>query len=42
MEDFTKGKIYKIINFTDKQIYVGSTVYSLSERMMCHIFKYKW
>ncbi len=42
MADFTKGKIYKIINFTDKQIYVGSTVYSLSERMMYHISKYKW
>jgi hypothetical protein len=42
MDDFTKGKIYKIINFTDKQIYVGSTVYSLSERMMYHISKYKW
>ena len=42
MGDFTKGKIYKIINFTDKQIYVGSTVYSLSERMMYHISKYKW
>jgi hypothetical protein len=41
MDDFTKGKIYKIINFTDKQIYVGSTVYSLSERMMYHISKYK-
>ena len=41
MEDFTKGKIYKIINFTDKQIYVGSTVYSLSERMMGHGTKYK-
>jgi hypothetical protein len=42
MGDFTKGKIYKIINFTDKQIYVGSTVYSLSERIMHHGSKYKW
>lgn len=29
MKDYTKAKIYKIINFTDKQIYVESTVQSL-------------
>lgn len=41
MDDFTKGKIYKIINFTDKQIYVGSTVQSLAIRMAGHTCGYE-
>lgn len=41
MKDYTKAKIYKIINFIDKQIYVGSTIQPLVVRMARHIYGYK-
>ena len=36
MPDYSKGKIYKILNNIDNEIYVGSTIKTLSQRMACH------
>ena len=36
MPDYSKGKIYKILNNIDDEIYVGSTVETLSHRMAKH------
>ena len=36
MPDYSKGKIYKILNNIDDEIYVGSTIKSLSQRMAHH------
>jgi len=36
MPDYSKGKIYKILNTIDDEIYVGSTVNDLSVRMIKH------
>ena len=36
MPDYSKGKIYKILNTIDDEIYVGSTVETLSMRMSKH------
>lgn len=34
--DYANGKIYKILNSIDDEIYVGSTCQALSKRMSCH------
>jgi len=36
MPDYSKGKIYKILNTNDDEVYVGSTVNALSRRMAHH------
>ena len=36
MPDYSKGKIYKILNTIDDEIYVGSTIETLSMRMAKH------
>ena len=36
MPDYSKGKIYKILNHIDDKIYVGSTIKTLSQRMAQH------
>ena len=36
MPDYSKGKIYKILNNIDNEIYVGSTIKTLSQRMANH------
>ena len=36
MPDYSKGKIYKILNNIDDNVYVGSTVKTLSQRMAQH------
>ena len=36
MPDYHKGKIYKILNTIDNEIYVGSTCELLSQRMARH------
>ena len=36
MPDYSKGKIYKILNNIDDEIYVGSTIKSLGQRMAYH------
>ena len=36
MPDYSKGKIYKILNNIDDEIYIGSTIKTLSQRMACH------
>ena len=36
MPDYSKGKIYKILNSIDDEIYVGSTIKTLSQRMASH------
>ena len=36
MPDDSKGKIYKILNNIDDEIYVGSTIKTLSQRMASH------
>ena len=40
MKDYNKGKIYKIIDESDGDIYIGSTIQTLKERFKNHhIFK---
>ena len=36
MPDYAKGKIYKILNTIDDEMYVGSTVETLGQRMAKH------
>ena len=36
MPDYIEGKIYKILNTIDDEIYVGSTVQKLSTRLAHH------
>ena len=36
MPDYSKGKIYKILNTIDDEIYVGSTIETLGQRMAKH------
>ena len=36
MTDYSKGKIYKILNNIDDEIYIGSTSETLSRRMTRH------
>ena len=36
MPDYSKGKIYKILNNIDDEIYVGSTTETLGQRMAKH------
>ena len=36
MPDYSKGKIYKILNTIDDEIYVGSTIENLGQRMSKH------
>ena len=36
MADYSKGKIYKILNTVDNEIYVGATIQTLSNRMSRH------
>ena len=36
MPGYSKGKIYKILNTIDDEIYVGSTCETLSQRMARH------
>lgn len=40
MKDYSKGKIYKIIDESNGDVYIGSTIQSLEERFLRHkIFK---
>ena len=39
--DYSKGKIYTIRSLTDNNVYIGSTIQSLSTRMSGHRSKYK-
>jgi len=39
--DYKKGKIYKIINDVNDDVYIGSTVNTLSKRMVNHKDDYK-
>ena len=41
MPDYSKGKIYKILNNIDDEIYVGSTIEKLSTRMAHHRYSLK-
>ena len=36
MKDYSKGKIYKIIDFANEDIYIGCTVQTLQERYRGH------
>ena len=36
MPDYSKGKIYKMLNTIDYEIYVGSTIETLGQRMAKH------
>ena len=36
MKDWSKGKIYKIVNYDTKQVYYGSTIQSLKTRLKNH------
>ena len=36
MPDYSKGKIYKILNTIDYETYVGSTIETLGQRMAKH------
>ena len=40
-KDYSKGKIYKIVNDIDDYVYIGSTVDRLSNRMAKHRFDVK-
>jgi hypothetical protein len=39
MPDYSKGKIYKVINTQNEIIYIGSTIQQLSHRFCRHIHK---
>ena len=41
MPDYSKGKIYKILNNIDNELYIGSTVEPLGQRMAKHRFNAK-
>ena len=41
MPDYSKGKIYKIYDFTNKNVYYGSTTETLSRRMTNHVRAHK-
>jgi len=41
MIDYKKGKIYKIVNDLNDEIYVGSTVNTLSQRMAHHKYNFE-
>ena len=41
MPDYSKAKIYKIVNTIDNEIYIGSTVERFSERMAKHRYSMK-
>ena len=41
-QDFNKGKIYKITNDYNDDIYVGSTTQPLCKRMAAHKNKFKF
>jgi len=41
MVNYSNGKIYKIIDNTNGNIYIGSTTETLSRRLVCHRSKYK-
>jgi predicted GIY-YIG superfamily endonuclease len=41
MADYSNGKIYKITNNVNNDIYIGSTINTLKRRFICHKSKYK-
>lgn len=41
MPDYSKSKIYKIVNTIDDEVYVGSTCRKLAYRFQCHVKKAK-
>jgi hypothetical protein len=41
MTDYSKGKIYKIVDNTTGNIYIGSTTKELNERLSGHYYDYK-
>ena len=41
MTDYSKGKVYKILNTIDDNMYVGSTVETLGQRMTKHRYSMK-
>ena len=38
MKDYREGKIYKLVNDVDDEVYIGSTIYTLNDRFC----KHKW
>jgi len=36
MSDYSTGKIYKIVNGIDNEIYIGSTIQTLKKRLSDH------
>ena len=41
MPDYLNGKIYKIVDNTNGNLYIGSTTQSLTQRLAGHVGKYK-
>ncbi len=41
MPDYSKGKIYQIVDNTNGDVYIGSTTKSLKQRLAGHVNKYK-
>ena len=41
MPDYSKGKVYKVLNSIDDEIYVGSTCEALGQRMSKHRYNMK-
>jgi len=41
MPDYSKGKIYKIVDLTNNNVYVGSTTQKLNIRLSKHKYDYK-
>ena len=42
MPDYAQSKIYKIVDNTNNNIYIGSTVIELEKRLHKHITDYNW
>ena len=41
MPDYSKGKVYQIVNSVDDEMYVGSTIGFLSDRLYDHQYDSK-
>lgn len=42
MVNYSEGKIYKIVDNTNGNIYIGSTTQMVCKRVACHVRNYKW